>query len=137
MTPHAAVHPVRLAALLALIAMFGAVHHRRVLSPAFHAVQKDLGASDWQMQQTISVYLWAYALMSLFPRPALGRIRAPAGDPLGRAAVRAQLARLRVLSAASGSCCSGRRMQGFCTGAGLIVGRAIVRDLFEGRTRRR
>ena len=77
MTPHAAVHPVRLAALLALIAMFGPFTIDAFF-PAFHAVQKDLGASDWQMQQTISVYLWAYALMSLFHGPlsdAYGRRR--------------------------------------------------------------
>jgi hypothetical protein len=42
MTPHAAVHPVRLAALLALIAMFGPFTIDAFF-PAFHAVQKDLG----------------------------------------------------------------------------------------------
>jgi MFS family permease len=50
---------------------------------------------------------------------------------VGRAAVRAVVARLRV-SRSIGQLLFWRTMQGFCTGAGLIVGRAIVRDLFEG-----
>src|SRR5678815_4267439 len=77
MTPHATVHPVRLAALLALLAMFGPFTIDAFF-PAFHAVQRSLGASDAQMQQTISVYLWAYAVMSLFHGPmsdAWGRRR--------------------------------------------------------------
>src|SRR5438045_7910246 len=70
-------HPVRLAALLALLAMFGPFTIDAFF-PAFHAVQDALGASAWQMQQTISVYLWAYAVMSLFHGPlsdAYGRRR--------------------------------------------------------------
>ena len=77
MSPNPTVHPVRLAALLALLAMFGPFAIDAFF-PAFNAVAATLGASPWQMQQTISVYLVAYAVMSLFHGPlsdAYGRRR--------------------------------------------------------------
>src|SRR5436190_4737960 len=130
MTPHASVHPVRLAALLALLAMFGPFTIDAFF-PAFHAVQDALGASAWQMQQTISVYLWAYAVMSLF--------HGPLSDAYGRRRVILWGVVLFALSSLGcvfaqtiGQLLFWRTMQGFCTGAGLIVGRAIVRDLYDG-----
>ena len=130
MTADRPVHPVRLAALLALLAMFGPFAIDAFF-PAFHAVARDLGASDWAMQQTISVYLVAYAVMSL--------LHGPLSDALGRRVV--VLAGVLLFSAASiwcalagsiGELLAARALQGVSTGAGLIVGRAIVRDLYHG-----
>ena len=124
------VHPVRLAALLALLAMFGPFTIDAFF-PAFNAVAKALDASPWQMQQTISVYLWAYALMSLF--------HGPLSDAYGRRPV--ILVGVVTFTAASIGCATAqsieallayRALQGISTGAGMIVGRAIVRDCFDG-----
>ena len=130
MTADRPVHAVRLAALLALLAMFGPFAIDAFF-PAFHAVARDLGASDWAMQQTISVYLGAYAVMSL--------LHGPLSDALGRRVV--VLAGVLMFTAASAWCAlagsigellAARALQGVSTGAGLIVGRAIVRDLYHG-----
>jgi DHA1 family bicyclomycin/chloramphenicol resistance-like MFS transporter len=124
------VHPVRLAALLALLAMFGPFAIDAFF-PAFRAIGQDLGASPWQMQQTISLYLLAYAVMSLF--------HGPLSDARGRRIV--VLGGVMVFALASVGCALAwsveslfvfRSLQGLSTGAGLIVGRAIVRDLWDG-----
>lgn len=124
------VRPVRLAALLALLAMFGPFAIDAFF-PAFHAIGRDLGASDWQMQQTISLYLLSYAAMSLF--------HGPMSDAYGRR--RVVLWGVVVFMLASVGCALAtsievlyvfRVLQGLSTGAGLIVGRAIVRDLYDG-----
>ena len=130
MTANPTVHPVRLAALLALLAMFGPFAIDAFF-PAFNAVAATLRASPWQMQQTISVYLVAYAVMSLF--------HGPLSDAYGRR--RVILVGVVSYTLASIGCALAesietllwfRALQGVCTGAGLIVGRAMVRDLYEG-----
>jgi DHA1 family bicyclomycin/chloramphenicol resistance-like MFS transporter len=130
MTADRPVHSVRLAALLALLAMFGPFAIDAFF-PAFHAVAQDLGASDWAMQQTISVYLLAYSVMSL--------LHGPLSDAMGRRVV--ILAGVLMYTVASvwcalagsiGELLAARALQGVSTGAGLIVGRAIVRDLYHG-----
>lgn len=122
--------PVRLAALMALLGMFGPFTIDAFF-PAFHAVQRALHASDWAMQQTISVYLLAYAVMSLF--------HGPLSDARGRRVV--ILWGVAAYTVASIGCVLAtdiaqllifRALQGVSTGAGLIVGRALVRDLYEG-----
>jgi MFS transporter, DHA1 family, multidrug resistance protein len=129
-TPRTRLDPVPLAVLLALLAMFGPFAIDAFF-PAFHAVARELEATPWQMQQTISVYLLAYAVMSLF--------HGPVSDAVGRRRV--------ILVGVTGFLCASigcalsrsieqlllfRALQGVFTGAGLIVGRAIVRDLYDG-----
>ena len=66
-----------LAPLLAALAMFGPFSIDTIF-PVFPAIGADLHASPFAMQQTISVYMVAYALMSLLHGPfsdALGRRR--------------------------------------------------------------
>ena len=120
----------RLAPLLAALAMFGPFSIDTIF-PAFPAIARDLNASPLAMQQTISVYMIAYALMSLF--------HGPLSDALGRR--RVILAGVAVFVLASvgcalagsiGSLLAFRALQGISAGAGLIVGRAIIRDCFEG-----
>lgn len=124
------VHPVRLAALLSLLAMFGPFAIDAFF-PAFNSVARELGASPLLMQQTISVYLIAYAVMSLF--------HGPLSDACGRRPV--VLTGVLVYTVGSVGCALAtsiellllfRVVQGLATGAGLIVGRAIVRDLYDG-----
>jgi DHA1 family bicyclomycin/chloramphenicol resistance-like MFS transporter len=99
--------------------------------PAFPQMAAELHASPVAMQQTISVYMIAYALMSL--------LHGPLSDSFGRR--RVILAGVAVFVLASIGCAlSGslggllafRALQGMSAGAGLIVGRAIIRDCFEG-----
>jgi len=120
----------RLAPMLAALAMFGPFSIDTIF-PAFPAIAKELGATPLAMQQTISVYMIAYALMSLF--------HGPLSDSLGRR--RVILVGVAVFSLASIGCALAgsigallafRALQGISAGAGLIVGRAIIRDCFEG-----
>ncbi|HEY0180977.1 MAG TPA: Bcr/CflA family efflux MFS transporter, partial [Dokdonella sp.] len=120
----------RLAPLLAALAMFGPFSIDMIF-PAFPAIAAELRAGPLAMQQTISVYMIAYALMSL--------LHGPFSDALGRRVV--ILAGVVVFACASVGCAlSGsiaallgfRALQGVSAGAGLIVGRAIVRDCFDG-----
>jgi DHA1 family bicyclomycin/chloramphenicol resistance-like MFS transporter len=119
-----------LAPLLAALAMFGPFSIDTIF-PAFPAIEADLHASPVVMQQTISVYMIAYALMSL--------LHGPFSDALGRR--RVILAGVFVFVLASIGCALAssieallafRALQGMSAGAGLIVGRAIIRDCFDG-----
>ncbi|WP_331651116.1 multidrug effflux MFS transporter [Dokdonella sp.] len=130
LTAAAAPRRRRLAPLLAALAMFGPFSIDTIF-PAFPAIEADLHASPFAMQQTISVYMVAYALMSL--------LHGPFSDALGRR--RVILVGVVVFALASVGCAlSGsigallafRALQGMSAGAGLIVGRAIIRDCFEG-----
>jgi MFS transporter, DHA1 family, multidrug resistance protein len=116
--------------MLAALAMFGPFSIDTIF-PAFPAIARELDASPLAMQQTISVYMIAYAFMSLF--------HGPLSDSLGRR--RVILAGVAVFTLASigcalagsiGSLLAFRALQGISAGAGLIVGRAIIRDCFEG-----
>lgn len=99
--------------------------------PAFPAISAQFGAGTLAMQQTISVYLVAYAAMSLI----LGAL----SDAWGRRIV--VLGGVAVFLIATAGCAMAttmpmllafRALQGCSAGIGLIVGRAIVRDCFEG-----
>jgi DHA1 family bicyclomycin/chloramphenicol resistance-like MFS transporter len=99
--------------------------------PAFPAMQAALDANAWQIQQTLSVYLAAYAVMSL--------VHGALSDALGRRPV--VLLSLSVFVLASIGCAMStsldqllffRVMQGLSAGAGSIVGRAIIRDCYTG-----
>lgn len=116
--------------MLALLAMIGPFAIDTFF-PAFPAIAQALQASPFEMQQTLSVYLMAYALMSL--------LHGGLSDALGRRPV--ILAALLVFTLASIGCALTdtmqhllwfRAVQGLSAGAGVIVGRAIVRDCFEG-----
>ncbi len=99
--------------------------------PAFPAMAEQLHASPLAMQQTISVYLIAYAAMSL--------LHGPLSDALGRRPVILVGIALFILatigcalSGSIGSLLAFRALQGVSAGAGMIVGRAIIRDCFDG-----
>lgn len=120
----------RLAPLLAALSMFGPFSIDTIF-PAFPDIASDLAASPLAMQQTISVYMIAYAFMSL--------LHGPLSDALGRR--RVILAGVALFVLASVGCALAqtvpqllffRAMQGVCAGAGMIVGRAIIRDCFDG-----
>jgi DHA1 family bicyclomycin/chloramphenicol resistance-like MFS transporter len=128
-----AVHWVKpiwwLAALLAALAMLGPFAIDTYL-PAFNSISESLVATPFQMQQTLSAYLLGFSMMML--------LHGALSDSFGRRPV--ILGGLGVFALASAICgvanhvgvlIAGRVLQGMSCGAGIVVGRAIVRDLFD------
>ena len=118
-----------LAVLLAVLGMLGPFSIDTYL-PAFSGIAHSLGASPVEMQQTLSAYLFGFAFMSLFH----GAI----SDSVGRRPV--VLWGLAAFTLASAGCALSqnigqliffRAMQGLSTGAGIVVARAVVRDMFS------
>ncbi|MFM7532431.1 MAG: multidrug effflux MFS transporter [Rubrivivax sp.] len=97
--------------------------------PAFGAIAADIGATPVQMQQTLAAYLAGFALMNLF--------HGAVSDSVGRRPV--VLTAMAVFSAASVGCALApgitellafRALQGMSAGGGMVVGRAVIRDLY-------
>ena len=117
-----------LAVLLALLGMLGPFSIDTFL-PAFAGIAASLGATPVQMQQTLSSYLFGFALMSLF--------HGALSDSVGRRPV--VLWGVAIFTLASAGCALSqdigqlvffRGLQGLSAGAGIVVARAIVRDMF-------
>src|SRR3546814_14707032 len=86
-----------------------------------------LGADKLAMQQTISVYLISYALMSMVHGPlsdAMGRRRVLIGGLMMFVLASVGCA----LSASLGQLLAFRALQGLSAGVGMVVGRAVIRD---------
>lgn len=124
-----------LALLLGGLAMFGPFSIDTIF-PAFPAIGTQFSADKLAMQQTISVYLIAYAAMSI--------VHGPLSDAIGRR--RVILGGLTVFTAASVGCALAtdlttllvfRALQGLSSGVGLIVGRAVIRDVLHGHDAQR
>lgn len=124
-----------LAVLLGGLAMFGPFSIDTIF-PAFPAIGAQFGADKVAMQQTISVYLIAYAAMSI--------VHGPLSDAIGRR--RVILGGLVVFAIASAGCALSedlttllafRALQGLSSGVGLIVGRAVIRDVLHGHDAQR
>jgi MFS transporter, DHA1 family, multidrug resistance protein len=120
----------KIAALLAALSMVGPFTIDTAF-PSFHAIAEDFGLSKWAVQQTLTAYLLPLSIMSL--------VQGPASDALGRRPI--ILAGLCVYTLASVGCTFApnfatllifRALQGTSAGVGMIVGRAVIRDLFEG-----
>jgi len=99
--------------------------------PSFRAMEADLGVSRWQMQQTLTAYMLPYAVTALF--------HGPLSDALGRRPVIIWGMGLYTLGSLAcvfapnfASLLAFRALQGATAGAGMVVGRAIVRDLYDG-----
>jgi DHA1 family bicyclomycin/chloramphenicol resistance-like MFS transporter len=122
--------PWQFAALLAGLAMLGPFSVDTYL-PAFSDMARDLVTSPLKIQQTLTIYLFTYAVMSLW--------HGALSDSIGRKPV--IVATLAVYALASLGCAIAgnveslilfRALQGMAAGGGLIVGRAIIRDLHHG-----
>lgn len=124
-----------LACVLAGLAMIGPFTIDTYL-PSFPAMGRDLAATPAQLQQTLSVYFFTFAIMTLF--------HGTLSDSFGRRPV--ILVSLAVYIVASIGCAAAtdfgqllffRVLQGTSAGAGMIVGRAVIRDSFEGHAAQR
>jgi MFS transporter, DHA1 family, multidrug resistance protein len=117
-----------LAVLLATLGMLGPFAVDTYL-PAFPGIAASTGATPVQMQQTLSAYLFGFAFMNLF--------HGALADSFGRRPV--VLWGIAVFTLASVGCALSegigtlvffRALQGLSTGAGIVVSRAIIRDMF-------
>jgi len=117
-----------LAVLLAMLGMLGPFSIDTYI-PAFSGIATSLNATPVQMQQTLSAYLFGFAFMSLF--------HGALSDSVGRRPV--VLWGLAAFTVASIGCALSqsigqlvffRAVQGLTTGAGIVVSRAVVRDMF-------
>jgi DHA1 family bicyclomycin/chloramphenicol resistance-like MFS transporter len=119
-----------LATLLAALSMLGPFSIDAYL-PAFPQIQAELRASPIEVQQTITAYMLAFAGMVLW--------HGALSDAFGRRNV--ILCALVVFAIGTLGCAAVhsvhylwifRIMQGVSAGAGVVVGRAIIRDLYAG-----
>jgi DHA1 family bicyclomycin/chloramphenicol resistance-like MFS transporter len=117
-----------LAMLLAVLGMLGPFSIDTFI-PAFAGIAKALDATPVQMQQTLSAYLFGFAFMNLF--------HGALADSFGRRPV--VLWGIAVFTLASIGCALSqtigqlvffRAVQGLSTGAGWVVSRAVIRDMF-------
>ncbi|HEX7892256.1 MAG TPA: multidrug effflux MFS transporter [Ramlibacter sp.] len=117
-----------LALLLALLGMLGPFSIDTYI-PAFSGIARQLGATPVEMQQTLSAYLFGFAFMNLF--------HGALADSFGRRPV--VLWGIAIFTLASAGCALSnsigqlvlfRALQGLSTGAGWVVSRAVIRDMF-------
>ena len=118
-----------LASLLAALSMLGPFSVDAYL-PAFPRIQETLHATPVEVQQTLTAYMLAFAVMSLW--------HGALADAFGRRNV--VLVGLIVFAVGTLGCAAShsvhylwifRILQGVSAGAGVVVGRAIIRDLYS------
>jgi MFS transporter, DHA1 family, multidrug resistance protein len=129
--PHGTASPAAaLAILLAALAMLGPFSIDTYL-PAFPNIEQSLHTTAIQVQQTLSVYMLAFGIMTLW--------HGALSDAYGRRNI--ILGWLAVFAVASLGCAAAhsveylwafRVLQGVSAGAGIVIGRAIIRDLHSG-----
>jgi DHA1 family bicyclomycin/chloramphenicol resistance-like MFS transporter len=117
-----------LAILLAALGTLGPFSIDTYL-PAFDGIARALGATPVQMQQTLSAYLLGFAVMNLF-HGALADSFGRRPVVLGGIAVFTLASVGCALSTHVGALIAFRALQGMATGSGMVVSRAVIRDLF-------
>lgn len=99
--------------------------------PAFHAMEKALGVNALQLQQVITAYMLPFAFASL--------VHGPLSDAIGRRPV--MIWGMALYTVGSIACTFApnyeslmvaRVIQGSTAGVGVVIGRAVIRDLYEG-----
>ena len=104
--------------------------------PAFHTMEKALNVSAWQLQQVITAYMVPFAFASL--------VHGPLSDAVGRRPV--MIWGMVLYTVGSVACTfapnyelliASRVLQGATAGVGVVIGRAIIRDLYEGAAAQR
>lgn len=127
--------PAGIALLLAALAALGPFSVDTYL-PSFHDISENLRATPLEVQQTLTAYMLSFAIMALWH----GAI----SDALGRR--RVLLVTLALFGLSSFGCVFAtqiehlwilRALQGVTAGAGIVISRAIVRDLFDGASAQR
>lgn len=119
-----------LVVVLAALTMIGPFSIDTIF-PAFEAISADLHVDKLAMQQTVSAYMLTYAVSSLF--------HGSVSDAVGRkpvilagCALYALASVLCAISTSMGMLLVARGVQGLVAGAGMIVARTAIRDLYHG-----
>ncbi|RJG05152.1 Bcr/CflA family efflux MFS transporter [Noviherbaspirillum cavernae] len=116
--------------MLAALSMLGPFAVDTYL-PAFPDIQASLNASPIEVQQTLTAYMLSFAVMILW--------HGALADAFGRRNI--ILGSLAVFAVATLGCAAShsvqylwafRILQGISAGAGVVIGRAIVRDVYSG-----
>ncbi len=124
-----------LAMMLAALSAIGPFSTDTYL-PSFYDIGREFSASPILVQQTLTAYMASFAVMTLW--------HGALSDALGRR--RVTLATLTIFLVASLGCMLSwsiealiafRAIQGMTAGSGMVIGRAIVRDVLEGEEARR
>jgi DHA1 family bicyclomycin/chloramphenicol resistance-like MFS transporter len=124
-----------LAALLAFLSMLSPFSIDTFF-PSFPAIAREFSLTALQLQQTLTAYLVPYGVTML--------LHGPLSDAYGRR--RVILVGVSLFTIASLACALApgfgtllafRAMQGATAGAGLVVARAVVRDLYAGHEAQR
>lgn len=119
-----------LAPILAALSMLGPFSIDTYL-PAFPDIQTSLKATSIEVQQTLTAYMFSFSVMILW--------HGALSDAFGRRNI--ILGALAVFAIASLGCAAAhsieylwafRVLQGLSAGAGVVIGRAIVRDAYSG-----
>ena len=99
--------------------------------PAFHAMEKALHVDAARLQQVITAYMVPFAFASL--------VHGPLSDAIGRRPV--MIWGMALYTVGSVACTlapnyesliAARMLQGATAGVGVVIGRAVVRDLYHG-----
>lgn len=119
----------KLALMLAALAMLGPFSIDTYL-PAFPVIEASLGTDLIAVQQTLTAYMFSFAVMILW--------HGALSDTFGRRNI--ILVSLAVFAVGTLGCAAAhsieylwafRVLQGVSAGAGVVVGRAIIRDVYE------
>jgi len=99
--------------------------------PAFHAMETALRVDPWALQQVLTAYMVPFAFASL--------VQGPISDAIGRRPVMITGMALYTVGSIActfapnyGALIAARMLQGATAGVGVVIGRAVVRDLYEG-----
>ena len=121
--------------LLAALSMIGPFSIDAIF-PGFPDIGRDFHVGDVALQQLLSVYLLAYAVMSLF--------HGALSDAYGRKPVIVISMAIYTLASVGAAMAPSfafllacRVLQGLCGGAGIVVGRSVVRDSMHGEEAQR
>src|SRR4051812_20084159 len=99
--------------------------------PAFHAMEKALRVDAWALQQVLTAYMVPFAFASL--------VHGPLSDAVGRRPVMIWGMALYTVGSVActiapnyGALLAARMLQGATAGVGVVIGRAVIRDLYQG-----
>ena len=123
--------PRFLIAVLSALSMIGALSYDAYL-PALPAIARHFGVGLVVAQQSLTIYMFAFATMTLF----YGML----SDSFGRRPVILIALTFYLIGTVGAGCAPTlgwlmffRLIQGLCAGAGSVIGTAIINDLFTGR----